>query len=314
MKESSKKELFEKILRVWPDLSQKKKRVADFILEDYKRIFLLTAKEFAQQCDVSEPTIVRFVMDLGFSGYSDFMRYIKGLLHIELTAVDRMAKASKKFNGETTLETYYQNTAINLGNMMNSVSESEVKSIAQMVYSASSVIVAGYRASASLATYFGYLLRKIRDEVLIDTVFKGETLDHIALHGPSILLIVIAFPRYPNTAIEIIKYAKKYNVLVFGLSDTHKSPIISLSDRYCIIDVEAVSFVDPFAHIITFLGVLIHEIAFLDRENTIKRLAKIEDGIRNRKDFYTFDESEQTKQKNDDQLGPCYYEALVRED
>jgi DNA-binding MurR/RpiR family transcriptional regulator len=314
MKESSKKELFEKILRVWPDLSQKKKRVADFILEDYKRIFLLTAKEFAQQCDVSEPTIVRFVMDLGFSGYSDFMRYIKGLLHIELTSVDRMAKASKKFNGGTTLETYYQNTAINLGNMMNSISEGDVKSIAQMVYSASSVIVAGYRASASLATYFGYLLRKIRDEVLIDTVFKGETLDHIALHGPSILLIVIAFPRYPNTAIEIIKYAKKYNVLVFGLSDTHKSPIISLSDRYCIIDVEGVSFVDPFAHIITFLGVLIHEIAFLDRENTIKRLAKIEDGIRNRKDFYTFDESEQTKQKNDDQLGPYYYEALVRED
>jgi len=144
MKESSKKELFEKILRVWPDLSQKKKRVADFILEDYKRIFLMTAKEIAQQCHVSEPTITRFVMDLGFSGYSDFMRYIKGLLHIELTAVDRMAKASKKFSGSTTLETYYQNTAINLGNMMNSVSEKELKDIAQMVYSANSVIVAEF--------------------------------------------------------------------------------------------------------------------------------------------------------------------------
>lgn len=314
MEESGKKELFEKILRAWPDLSQKKKRVADFILEDYKRIFLLTAKEFAQQCDVSEPTVVRFVMDLGFSGYSEFMRYIKGLLHIELTSVDRMAKASVKFNGGTTLDTYYQNTAINLGNMMNSVSESELKSIAQMVYSSASVIVAGYRASASLAIYFGYLLRKIRDDVLIDTDFKSETLDHIALSGPSILLVVIAFPRYPNAAIEIIKYAKKYNVLVFGLSDTHKSPIIALSDRYCIIDVEGVSFVDPFAHIITFLGVLIHEIAFLDKETTIKRLSKIEDGIRARKDFYTFDESEQSERKDDDKLGPHYYEALVRED
>ena len=46
---------------------------------------------------------------------------------------------------------------------------------------------------------------------------------------------------------------------LFGLSDTPKSPIITLSDRYMVLDIEGVSFVDPFAQVIAFLGALVHE-------------------------------------------------------
>ena len=73
--QSARKDLFEKIIRVYPELSPKKRRVADLILKDHKKIFLMTAKEIAQECNVSEPTIIRFVNDLGFSGYMDFVKY-----------------------------------------------------------------------------------------------------------------------------------------------------------------------------------------------------------------------------------------------
>ena len=44
------------------------------------------------------------------------------------------------------------------------------------------------------------------------------------------------------------------------------------------------SFIDPFSHIITFLGALIHEIAYIDKEATARRLSQIEDGARRRRD------------------------------
>jgi DNA-binding MurR/RpiR family transcriptional regulator len=292
MHETVKKELFEQIIRLRPTLSPKKRRVADFMMEDYKRLFLMSAKEIAQKCEVSEPTITRFVMDLGFGGYGEFEHYLKGLLRIELTSVERLIKAGKERENESTLEAYRQNTIGNLENMMQSVSEQEIRDLAQMIHSAGSVLVAGYKASATLAYYLGYLLKKIKEGVIIDTTYSWDNLDAISLHRKSLLVIAIAFPRYPRRIIELVEYTKKYHSTVVCISDSLKSPVVNLADHYVIMDIEGFSFVDPFSHIITFLGALIHEIAYIDREATAQRLSQIEDGARKRHDFYTTEQEE----------------------
>jgi DNA-binding MurR/RpiR family transcriptional regulator len=166
------------------------------------------------------------------------------------------------------------------------------------------VLVAGYKASATLAYYFGYLLKKIKEGVIIDTTFSWEALDAISLRAESLLVIAIAFPRYPQRTIELVEYSKKFNSTVVCISDSLKSPVVNLSDHYVIMDIEGFSFVDPFSHIITFLGALIHEIAYIDREATAKRLSQIEDGARKRHDFYT---TEQGESEDFDPLNMDYF-------
>jgi DNA-binding MurR/RpiR family transcriptional regulator len=100
-------------------------------------------------------------------------------------------------------------------------------------------------------------------------------------------VFVIAFPRYPQRTIELVEYTKQHNAKVVCLSDSLKSPVVNLSDQYVVVDMEGFSFVDPFSHIVTFLGALIHEIAYIDKDSTAKRLSQIEDGARRRHDFYT---------------------------
>ena len=292
MHETVKKELFEKIIRLRPTLSPKKRRVADFMVEDYKRLFLMSAKEIAQKCQVSEPTITRLVMDLGFGGYGEFEHYLKSLLKIELTSVERLIKASREIDNVSILEAYRQNTIVNLKNMLQSVSEQEIRNLAKMIHAAKSILVAGYKASATLAYYFGYLLKKIKEGVVIDTAYTGDNLDAISLHGESLLVFAIAFPRYPRRTIELVEYTKKYNATVVCISDSLKSPVVNLADHYVIIDMDGFSFIDPFSHILTFLGALIHEIAYIDKEATARRLSQIEDGARRRRDFYTTEQEE----------------------
>ena len=289
MKNSVKKDFFERIIKIYPKLSSKKKRIADLIINDYKKLFLMKAKEIAKECGVSEPTVTRFILDLGFTGYEEFEQYLKGLLHIELTSVERMLKSDKGTDKATPLNTYYQNTARNLEHMIHSISEQEIKNLARKICQSKFVLVAGYRASSVLAMYFGFLLKKIRPGVKIDTQLSWDVFDHIALHGSSLLVLVFAFPRYPNQAVELIEFAKQYHAFVIGISDTPKSPIITLSNEYLIVDVEGVSFVDPFSHILTLLGALIHEIAFVDKAATLQRLNQIEDGIRKRQVFFSLD-------------------------
>jgi hypothetical protein len=59
-----------------------------------------------------------------------------------------------------------------------------------------------------------------------------------------------------------------------------------------VVDMEGFSFVDPFSHIITLLGALVHEIAYMDKEATAERLSIIEDGVRRRQDFFSEEKEE----------------------
>ena len=300
---SARKDLFEKIIKVYPMLSPKKRRVADLIIKDHKKIFLMTAKEIAQECKVSEPTIIRFVNDLGFSGYVEFVQYMKGLLHIELTAVERLRKASQQTDELNTLEKYCQNAIQNIENLRGMVSEKELKQIAKNIFKAETVYIVGYRASAALAYYFGYLLKKIRNNVSLDTALSWEIRDSIVRNGKSSVMVVFAFPRYPRKTIDLMLLAKQYNVKIIGISDTPKSPIITLSDQYVIIDLESVSFIDPFAHVIAYLGALIHEITFLDNTRAIQYLSKFDDGAKASGEFYVDDAEDD---KSDAQLNGSY--------
>jgi len=289
----AKKDLFERIIKTYPTLSPKKRRVADLIMRDYKKIFLMTAREIAAECEVSEPTIIRFAVDLGFSGYAEFLQFMKGLLHTELTGAERFAKASKKKGTGTTIQRYCQNAIRNLEQLSRSISDTELKGIARTVLKAGRVYVVGYRASATLAYHFGYLLKKIRKNVFIDTDLSWELTDMLNDGEESTLLFVIGFPRYPRRTIEILKYARKCKAKTIGLSDNPKSPIITLADEYVIVDVEGVSFIDPFAHIIVLLGALVHEIAFLDNQQAMNHLSRFDEGVKRANEFYSVEASEE---------------------
>ena len=312
-KSTARTDFFNRILRVYPSLPRKRKLVADLILNDYKKIFLYSAKEIAKECGVSEPTITRFAVDLGFSGYAEFEAYLKGLLHIELTSVERMVKASQAFppQEENTLLRYCQNTIDSCRKLMHSISAQDFHNLARTIQEAEEVVVVGYRAAAALAQFFGYLLKKVRERVLIDTMVSWESHDLIAAKKSSVLVVAIAFPRYSQRVLDTLKFARQFGCKTIGISDTLVSPVIAGSDLHAVVDVEGVSFVDPFASVVTFLEALVHEIAFLDKSTTLERLGQIEVGIAAAGEFYSEEKNEGSKgckmATDEEPLGVHYY-------
>ena len=85
--------VLDKVRLLSPELTSKTKKVADFILARPEESLFLTTRKMAQRCNVSEATVVRFAVQTGFSGYSDFMEHLRG----EVPATPKMTKIEDVF-------------------------------------------------------------------------------------------------------------------------------------------------------------------------------------------------------------------------
>lgn len=77
----------ERIRNVRNDLSPSFERIAEFLLDSYTQTALLTATELGHTLDIDTATVVRFAQHLGYKGYPELQREIRGKLKREFLGV-----------------------------------------------------------------------------------------------------------------------------------------------------------------------------------------------------------------------------------
>ena len=82
----NKNELLQKINDGYPKFSKGQKKLAEFIREDYDKAAFLTAAKMGEEVGVSESTVVRFAMALGYDGYPGFQKALGELVRASLCA------------------------------------------------------------------------------------------------------------------------------------------------------------------------------------------------------------------------------------
>jgi DNA-binding MurR/RpiR family transcriptional regulator len=78
-------------------LSSKKKQVAKYIVDNYVEAAFLTAAELARRSSVSEPTVIRLAVDLGYTGFPEMRSALQDKVQSKLTTLSRLKKGSHRF-------------------------------------------------------------------------------------------------------------------------------------------------------------------------------------------------------------------------
>jgi peptide/nickel transport system substrate-binding protein len=65
--------VLDKVRLLLPKLTSKTSKVAHFVLDNPQDCIFLTTRKMARSCDVSEATVVRFAVQVGFPGYTGFI-------------------------------------------------------------------------------------------------------------------------------------------------------------------------------------------------------------------------------------------------
>ena len=236
-------ELLTRINQTGRKLSKGQKRIAEYIVNHYDKAAFMTASRLGEKVEVSESTVVRFAIALGYDGYPALQKALQEMIRNRLTAVQRV-EMTGDMSETMALSTVLKADVQNIRQTIEDMDESMFLGALDLISKSGRIYIVGVRSSAPLAQFLGYYMNFIMDNVQVITSGVSEVMEQIARVGKGDLLIGISFPRYSRRTIEAMHYAKEQGASVLSITDTPISPLGQASDVCLTARSDMASFVD----------------------------------------------------------------------
>jgi DNA-binding MurR/RpiR family transcriptional regulator len=202
-------------------LTPTQRRIAHSLVQHGATAAYLSAAEVAELAGVSQPSVTRFAMALGYAGYPALRRELRSLA--EPTAAAPAAE-------ENEMQRALRAETEHLGRLRDQLDDLEpVRSAAKLLVGSRPLPVLGLRAAAPLAAYFGYFAAKVHPDVrVLDTggTQMLDRLDHARAAGATAMLAVV-LPRYPRETLDAVREA---GLKVVAITDSAVSPVAECAD------------------------------------------------------------------------------------
>ena len=197
MQETQQHDLIRRLNKSGEKLSKGHRRIADYIAEHYDKAVFMTASRLAEAAEVSESTVVRFAMALGYDGYPELQRNLKELVRHRLTATQRF-EMSADIPQENVLSTVLKEDMLNIRNTVESIDEKSFEEAIRLIGNAQRVYILGLRSAAPLAEFAGYYLHYIFDDVRVVATASTDVFEAISRIRPQDVLIGISEQTCPS--------------------------------------------------------------------------------------------------------------------
>lgn len=204
-------------------LTPTQRRIARELLNRADEVGYLSAAELAELAKVSQPSVTRFAMALGFDGYPALRRRLRDLAQ----------RGATRVNEGNELQGAIRDEMANLGRLADGLADPSLLQAAAGLLAASRPLpVLGLRAAAPLAGYFGYFAAKIHPEVRVldhGGSLLPERLEHAAGAGAKAVL-AFALPRYPRELLDGLAEARALGLGIVVITDSPVSPAAEPAD------------------------------------------------------------------------------------
>lgn len=271
------KSILNKIDALYPTLSKGQKRIADFILQAYDKAAFMTAARLGVEVGVSESTVVRFAVELGFRGYPEFQNDLQELMRNKFTSVQRMESASVRIAQDEILRTVLSADAAMIKETLEQTSKQSFYEAAQAINRARNIYILGARSAASLANFLAFYFRPVYDNViLVDNARSNEVFEQLFRIDNRDICIAISFPRYSSQTINALRFIRDKGAAVISITDSELSPIAQFADYLLLARSTMASFVDSLVAPLSLVNALIVAATFSRRSEVYDNLSQLE--------------------------------------
>ncbi|NRQ36331.1 MurR/RpiR family transcriptional regulator [Nonomuraea sp. NN258] len=197
-------------------LSPVQRRIAHYLSEHLEEAIFLSSVELAERAGVSQPSVTRFAMVLGFAGYPELKQALRPLV------LGGAVEAPQESLLRGAIDSEIRNLAV----VRERLAAFPLKELGESLAATEPLPVLGLRVSCGLATTFAYYARRIHPDVRLLTHGGSELVDglHAARRAGAEWVVAVVLPRYPKEAVHALEYAGKLGLKVAVITDSPDFP------------------------------------------------------------------------------------------
>lgn len=272
-----KEDLLQKIEKLMPEFSKSQKLIGKFILEHYDKAAYMTALKLGNAVNVSESTVVRFAIELGYEGYPQLQRSLQSHIKNRLTSLQRMDVTRNRIGGLDPVEGVLMQDIDKIRRTIEEVDRSQFDAAVSSILGAKKVYIQGAMSSGILASFMHYYLRMILDNVsLVGSVGTTEMYQQMVHIGQDEVLIAMSFPRYAQSTIKACRYAHDCGAKIIAITDSENSPLAQYADTALYASSDMVSFVDSLVAPMSLINAILVAVSTRSREKVEQIFGKLE--------------------------------------
>ena len=218
-------DILSKIQKDLPTFSKGQRRISEYIMESYDKAAFMTASRLGKTVGVSESTVVRFAVELGYNGYPAMQKAMQEMVRNKLTSVQRMGVINDLLGNQDVVSMVLQSDMETLRMTGEALDRQVFDQVVERMMSARTIYIIGVRSSMALATFLNFHLRNMLHHVrLVEPYSISEMLEQLVHVGPQDVVIGISFPRYSSRTIKAMDFCRKAGAMVVAITDTPEAP------------------------------------------------------------------------------------------
>ena len=270
-------DLLERMEREMPTFSKGQRQIATYIINHYEKSAYMTASKLGAAVNVSESTVVRFAIELGFAGYPEFQRAMQNIIRNRLKSFQRIEVTNHLIGGGDVLEKVLGSDMEKIKHTLDTIDRAAFDGAVDKLIAAKNIYVFGVRSSFALATTLSYSLRMVFDNVhLIQSTSGSEVFEQMLGIGPEDVLVAISFPRYSNRVVTAVEFAHRAGADVVALTDSPSAPIAAYANQLLTAQSDMASFMDSLVAPLSIINALIVALSRKRQDDLTDRLRKLE--------------------------------------
>lgn len=258
--------------------SKGQKLIANYILTSYDKAAFMTASKLGKTVNVSESTVVRFAVELGYDGYPSMQKALQEMIRNKLTSVQRIEVANDRFGNQEILSMVLQADVDKIRSTLEEIDHDAFMTVVDAILNARNIYILGVRSSAAIASFLGFYFNLMFDNVKhIHTSSNAEMFEQMVRINQEDVVIGISFPRYSSRTAKAMKFAFDRGATVVALTDSMAAPIARHATHTLIAMSDMVSLVDSLVAPLSVVNALIVACSYRKEEEISKVFANLEE-------------------------------------
>lgn len=274
---SNTNDLTSRINERYSTMSKGQKLLASYIIDYYDKAVFLTAAKLGETVGVSESTVVRFAVQLGYKGYPEFQQALADMVQNKLSSMQRMEVAYGRISRLGILESVLRADMEKIKGTLEKIDENAFDLAVETILTARRIYVIGIRSCAPLASFLAFYLNYMFDNVInLHTNSSSELFEQMVRIGKEDVIIGISFPRYSMRTLKALEFANNRSAKVITLTDSVHSPMNLYSSCNLIADSDMISIADSLVAPLSVVNALIVALCMRKQDEVADTLEELE--------------------------------------